>query len=128
MPILNREQFLSKRPLRTETVDVPELGEGAQVIVSEMTARARDAYERSLVDLRGKTPRPMLENVRAKLVARCVVDESGAPLFTEADVEAVGDTSAAAMDRLYAAAQRLNGMTKADEEELVKNSDGPSDA
>jgi len=65
-----------------------------------------------------------LANVRARLCAISIVDETGKRMFSDEDVRALGRKSAAALDRVFAAAQRLSGLTDEDVEELAKNSDG----
>jgi len=114
--MLTREQILGTVTLRTEDVDVPEWG--GVVRVSEMTGAARDAWEQSLVPSeRGAGPN--IANIRARLVAVCVVDEAGERVFSDKDAVALGQKSAAALDRVAKVAQRLNGLT-ADEVEAAK--------
>lgn len=61
------------------------------------------------------------DNIRAKFIVASAVDEQGKPLFTVGDIDALTRKSAAPMDRLFAAAQKLSGMTNEDVEELEKN-------
>lgn len=114
--ILNRDQILESVDLRREEVEVPEWG--GTVLVSEMTGVQRDAYEAGLF---GDDRKVDLRNARARLVAACLIDPDGNPLFTDKDVEALGRKSAAALDRVCAAAQRLNLMTAAALEADAKN-------
>lgn len=118
MPVLTREQILSV-PLKTETVDVPELGEGAQVIVSEMFGTAREEYERVIFDKHGKLVSN--KSLRACLVAVSAVDENGDLLFSPDDVDALGKTSSQALHRIYDAALRLNGMGPTATKDAAKN-------
>lgn len=117
--MLNRDQILEAADLTTEVVAVPEWG--GEVIVSAMTGAARDAWEQSLVVAVGGKARANMENIRARLVVATVVDESGNRLFADADVVALGRKSSAALERVCKAAQRLNGLTKADVESLKGN-------
>lgn len=122
--ILSREAILKADDLKTETVSCPEWG--GSVIVRALTAGERDKWEESLYSAvkRGSGYEVIAhkENLRAKFIAASVVDETGKLLFTAGDIEALSRKSAAPMDRLFAAAQRLSGMTDADIEELEKNS------
>jgi hypothetical protein len=61
------------------------------------------------------------QNVRAYLAVLTVVDEAGNNLFSFKDVEALGRKSAAALDRIFETAQRLNSLNAADIETLEKN-------
>jgi hypothetical protein len=121
MTILSRDWILKKEDLEKELVEVPEWG--GSVWIRCMTASERDAWEASVVtmDAKGKQQKPDLRNLRAKLVVRCACDEAGERLFQDADVEAVGEKSAAAIDRLYSVAARLSKISKADEDEMLGN-------
>jgi hypothetical protein len=123
---LGREKILGADDLASEDVAVPEWG--GVVRVRCMTGAERDRFEESIVDQRGKKTRVDMGNIRAKLVAATVVDEEGARIFSDRDVEALGKKSAAALNRVFEVAQRLSGITDDDVEELAKNSvGGPSD-
>jgi hypothetical protein len=115
---LNKEQILGAQDMKTETVEVPEWG-GA-VLVKTMTGTERDAFEFSLVAGQDAEKRKV-SHVRARLVAYTLVDEAGALLFSEADIAALGAKSAAALDRVYDVAARLNGVGQKDLEALAKN-------
>jgi hypothetical protein len=117
---LTREQILKADDLQTEIVPCPEWG--GDVAVSAMTGQDRDEYERSCLEVRGKSVKQNLDNMRAKLAAATIVDQAGARLFTAADVKALGKKSAAALDRVFSVAQRLNKLTEDDLEELAGNS------
>ncbi len=127
MALLTRDQILAAEDLKRETIDVPEWG--GDVIVRSLTGAERDAFEDSVVRQRGKTRELNLRNARARLVSLSLIDESGTRLFSDGDVEALGRKSAAALDRVFAAAQRLSGLTENDIDELAKNSEsGQSDS
>ena len=118
MTLLSKSQILAAADLVTEDVAVPEWG--GTVRVRAITAAERDAFETSVVgDGKGKRN---LVNLRARLVALAIVDEGGQRLFSDAEAEALGGKSGAAMDRVYAVAQRLSGLTEQDVKELEGNS------
>jgi len=52
-----------------------------------------------------------------------ITDNDGTLLFSQADIESLGAKSCAALDRIYAVAQRLNGLAPEDIKELAKNSE-----
>lgn len=116
---LTRDAILKAQDLPTEVVEIPEWN-GA-VIVRGLTGAERDAFEQSIVETRGKNTRMNLRNIRAKLVALTVVDEDGNRIFSDEDAEALGKKSAAALDRVFAVAQRLSGLRPEDVEELAGN-------
>jgi hypothetical protein len=129
---LNRDQILKAEDLDTEWVPVPEWA--GEVLVKALTGRERDAYENScmaerpVLDATGKPVKGQtqmvrnLGNVRAKLVARSIVDDDGNRLFGDTDVSALGEKSAAALDRVFEVAARLSRLNDEDIEELAGKS------
>ena len=126
MTLLTKSAILAADDLKTEDVDVPEWG--GTVRVRAFSGRERDAFEASLVRGDGKDRKVDLTNMRARLVALTVVDESGQKVFTQDDVDLLGAKSDAALDRVFSVAQKLNGLSGADVEELTKNSSGAPSA
>lgn len=116
---LTRDAILKAQDLPVEEVEVSEWG--GVVRVRGLTGAERDAFEQSIVEQRGKNTRMNLRNIRAKLVALTVVDENGNRIFSDEDAEALGKKSAAALDRIFAVAQRLSGLRPEDVEELAGN-------
>ena len=122
MSLLSKTAILAANDLKSEDVEVPEWG-GA-VRVRSFTGRERDAFEASMVRGDGRDRRVDLTNMRARLVGLTVIDESGQRLFTDEEADLLGAKSGAALDRVFAIAQKLNGLSGADVEELSKNSSG----
>ena len=122
MTLLSKTAILTANDLQTEDVEVPEWG-GA-VRVRSFTGRERDAFESSMVRGEGRDRKVDLTNMRARLVGLTVIDETGQRLFTDDEVDLLGAKSGAALDRVFAIAQKLNGLSGADVEELSKNSSG----
>jgi len=117
--LLSRDQILTAADGQSERVMVPEWG--GEVIVRALTGAERDAFEAALTERRGRRVEVRLENVRARLVAMCAIDEQGGALFYPSDVELLGQKSAAALQRVFEVCQRLSGLTDQDVEELAKN-------
>ena len=122
MTLLSKTAILTANDLKSEDIEVPEWG-GA-VRVRSFTGRERDAFEASMVRGDGKDRKVDLTNMRARLVGLTVIDETGQRLFTDEEVDLLGAKSGAALDRVFAVAQKLNGLSGADVEELTKNSSG----
>lgn len=116
---LSKASILTAQDRTFEDVHVPEWG--GTVRVQALNGKERDALEASMIVGKGKNASVNLQNLRAKLVARAIVDENGNRIFDDADVAALSEKSAAALNRVYEAAQRLSGITNDDVEELVKN-------
>lgn len=130
MAILTRDEILGADDITTITVPVPEWG--GEVLVRALTGAERDRYEESLIRWRAGKGRnvaaiPALANARAKLVSLSVVDENGDPIFTDRDVAALGDKSAAALERVFDVAGKLSGLQPGDLAELMESfGSGPS--
>lgn len=116
---LSRDAILQANDLPRETVPVPEWG--GDVIVRGLTGTERDAYEAETFRLNGTAVTTDLTNMRARLVARTLIDEQGNRLFNDGEVMLLGRKSAVALQRVFEAAQRLSGLTASDVEELRGN-------
>lgn len=119
--LLSKAAILGAPDLPTQDVHVPEWG--GDVRIRALTGAERDAFEAHGAKQKGKGMQLNLQNLRARLVAMAIVDEDGARLFSDADVVALGNKSAAALDRVFTAAARLSGLTPADVQDLTENLD-----
>lgn len=117
MNLLTRDTILAAQDVKYETVTVPEWG--GDVRVRAISAAARDDLEQAAYA--AQVAKQPFRNMRARMVALCVIDAEGKPVFTDADVDALGNKSAAALDRVYAVAARLNAMSNQDIDDLQKN-------
>lgn len=125
---LSKEDILATT-LPQETVDVPEWG--GKIIVRGLTAAERDDYEQAMVETspNGKVQaKRKLQNVRAGLVVRCIVDEKGEREFADSDAAALGTKDAAVIDRLWDVCRRLCGMSTEDEVKLAEGFGKAQDA
>lgn len=118
---LNKAEILAQDDLKFEDVQVPEWG-GAWVRVRTLNASERDEFEASTIVRKGNTTETNLRNIRSRLCLLCLVDENGDRLFQHEDEFPLGGKSAAALDRVFQVAQRLNGLRAEDVDELAKNS------
>ncbi len=116
MALLNKKDILDHVDLASEVIDVPEWG--GQVKVITMSGFARDRFEASIT---GKNGGSNFDNIRAKLAAATIADDAGNLLFDEADIAKLGRKSCAALDRVFAASQKLNRLSQQDVEDLAKN-------
>jgi ribosomal protein S21 len=122
---LTKEQILAAADLPEEVVDVPEWG--GKVLIRGMTGAERDAFEESVMVTRGNNRELNLRNFRAKLVARSIVDPvTKERMFSDNEIVELGKKSARALQRVFEAALRLNGMTAESVEELTKSTEEAS--
>lgn len=113
---LTRDQILAKRlDLPREPVDVPQLG--GEVFVRVMTAAEKDRFEADHLARKDK-----LADFRARLVVAVACDADGLPLFTPADVPALGELSSLAIEPVVRKGLAMNGLGGNDAlEGAVKN-------
>lgn len=122
--LLDKTKIFAADDKPLERVEVPEWG--GHVFVRTMSAGERDAYEAELYDLsqggKKKDAKSMMDNARARLLVRTLVDEKGERLFEDSDIKDLGGKSGLVVDRIFTVARKVNGLTEADVDELVGNS------
>lgn len=118
---LTKDLILKANDIETKEVYIPEWN--GTVLIKGMNGTERDAYEASLLVGKGKDKEITYDNLRAKLVAKTVVDENGERIFTDDDIAQLGKKSASAIDRIFGEAQKLCGIADEDLKEMVKNSE-----
>lgn len=108
---LTYKDFLRARPLDTRDVSVPEWAPADMsaedaatltVTVRALSGKQRDAFEASLVKREGSKAKPDYVNIRAKLVALCMVAGPDDPPWSET---VLGASNAAALDRVFTVCQ-----------------------
>jgi len=118
--ILTKDQILEVDDLKSVSVEVPEWG--GTVLVRSMNGSDRDAFDSSLYITNADGSRTAeMSNLRSKLVALTMVDEANVRLFEVADIPRLALKSAAALERVFEAAQRINGIGAKAEGEALKN-------
>jgi len=113
---LKRDEILAADDVARKTVKVPEWG--GEVVVVTMSGEQRDEWEQAIQDGKGGA---RVDNVSARLLAFCLVDDNGKRLFSIDDVTALGRKSSKVLSRLTDVAMRLNGLREADVEQALKN-------
>lgn len=117
--ILTREDILARDDRRYEVVEVPEWG--GSVRIRTLSARERDEFEESILRRRGQAVEVVMRGMRVRLAALCMVDEQGNRLFSDDEVEVLADRSAAAIERVFEAAARLNRILPEDLQAALGN-------
>jgi hypothetical protein len=121
MRVLTRDEILgNKRPPKMEPVRIPHWGDGG-VYVKELSAGDVDAFEAAMQEEAKKSKdgeyRP---NVRGRVLALCLCDGEGKPIFKPEDADALGEFPKWQIDALIDAAFRLNRLSEAYEKGLEK--------
>ena len=124
---LSASDILKAEDIEIASVDVPEWKNSngdSTVHIKALTGLERDDYECSvfMTDDKAKSPAERRKNFRAQLLVRAIVSADGVPMFTVKDIDALGRKSGKALDRCYEVATRLSGMSKSDQQEILKNS------
>ena len=102
-----------------EMVTVPEWG--GDVFLRVMSGCDRDSYEASQIKMVGKQLTMDLANKRANLIVRCVCDDKGTRLFSDAQAAGIASKNAQVLDRIYRVALRINALEDDAVEEAAKN-------
>jgi hypothetical protein len=117
--MLNRDVILQADDLTREEVLVPEWG--GTVHVRTMTGMEGESYEEACLAAT-QDGRTDIKGMRVRLLLMTLCDEKGNCLFAAEDADVLSAKSAAALDRLFQVALRINGLT----EEAVKEQEGNS--
>ncbi len=119
---VSKDSILAFKPKPTVKINVPEWG--GEVFIRIMSGQERDAYEDETYRVNGADVSVNRLNLRARLLVRCLSDESGARIFaSDSDAEALGQTPSPILDKLFSEAAKVNGITPKDEADLAKNSE-----
>lgn len=114
--MLTKEQILQADDIVTETVSVPEWG--GEIMVRALSGAQIDRLEQEITNARVNG---VTENVRARWVARCVIDEKGDRLFDDTEIVHLGKKSGAVLDDIFDVCMRINGRGEKYIRELEKN-------
>jgi hypothetical protein len=116
--LVTREEILKASDIKTKDVEVKEWG--GLVRLKSLTAAERDAFTKSIAVGRGRDKDVDLQNIRAKFVSLCLVNEEGQRLFNKPSD--LGAKSSAVIERLYTEAAAMSGLTEEQLQEAIKNS------
>ena len=125
MTLLNFDDIVASQDKEYQDVDVPEWG--GTVRIATMSGEDRDRWELSMMQADDNSERGFKLNFdaysRVRLVAMCLVDDNFNRIFvTKEQIEKLSQKSGKVMDLLYDVAQRVNGITDEDIDDLEKNS------
>lgn len=119
MKLLDRAAFFAAEDSKFEDVPVPQLG--GMVRIRVLSGEARDAFNAYIKSF-GDEPR-QASAINAALLVQTCIEESGEPMFTLEDIDAIRKKSVGALDVMAAAAMRINGMGVEAVPEAEKNSE-----
>ncbi len=112
-----KAEILGAWKFNEERVSLPG---GTTALMREFSGALRDAYEQAMVKVVDGKREADLSNMRAKLVAPCLIDEqTNQPMFT---VDELAAAPASVLEPLWIAAQKINSMGGTSLEDAAKNS------
>lgn len=118
-PELDAETILGVDDRPMEKVAVPEWG--GHVYVMSISGFDRDQFDRYMARHVDPESQEIVGcNWRAALLARCLCNSQEQLLFSEQQIEQLGNKSGAVLDRLFTVARRLNRMDQRDIDEIKK--------
>ena len=109
MSLITRDFLLKNRHLKRERVAFPELGEGIEMIITELSAGAAVEFSEAASGGKGNP---------ADLAVRCLVDETGERLFKDEEAgELASRLSVVVLNKIAATTLRLSGFNRTDEDQ-----------
>ena len=122
--MLTREQLLGSFQRRYRDVDTPV----GMLRIQNLNEGEKAAWQDANYDKEGRLVESWLSKSRRRLIAACLVDESGNLLLQPKDAEKLKGLDASVTAVLGDACSEHIGMTKGEKKELEKNSDeAPAD-
>ena len=121
MALLTKQAILEAQDIQTTDVECPEWG--GTVRIKAPTGAERDEFEQMITKRKGKDVTTDLRNVRARTVAKFAINEDGSRMFTDQEAGALGQKSAAALDRCFTAWLTLAGLSEKEMEDVSENLD-----
>lgn len=123
--MLNADAFRKKTPtLAQETVKVPALGD--EVMVSEMSAADRDAYDRESAKFRESGGDTV--GIRSRFLVRCLRNPDGTLMLRPEESGLLSRWPPSVIDPLIEVASRLNGMGQKEVDKIAGESAGAPSA
>ena len=120
MSLLSRTEFLAPTPRRYLDVDLPV--KGGQVRIRSLTESEKEQYETDMLTDKGTPKRSAVQSARRRLVALCLVDETGSLLLSPADVDALRILDGKDLAVLQDSCMEHVGFKPTDLDSLEKNS------
>lgn len=121
--LVSRETLLAPVKPPEERVSVPEFGDGAEILVVGLTTRQRNDFDAQFLGRNGQRIPAKVATVRERIIIASCRNDDGTPVFTTADIPAIGNLPAAVTERIVDVAQRLSGFRTSDIDQTAKNSD-----
>jgi hypothetical protein len=110
---LTKEQILSAQDIKTTDVDVPEWG-GVIRVRNLSALERRQLLRKSMEDELDE------DQTEIAFFVKCIVDETGQPLFNADEIKAIANKSASAYTKIVSAVLNINALTTDAIEDIKK--------
>lgn len=123
--VVTADEFLTSPIMERQKKDVPvpELGPGKVIPVWGMTPRERTEFDDKKSRLKPAQREVLAAQIRERIVIECCRNDDGTQLFSEAQVEQLGQKRGDVFERLVNVCLDLSGFTGEDIDALAKNSE-----
>lgn len=118
--IMGRDDFLGAKSVRY-TVEPLPWDSSRAIRVRNLSDKLQSKYELENLLSDGTPSAERLQTAKRRLVALCVVDGDGAPLFTEADVKDMEETDGKLIAFAFSVAQKHCNIEATAKDALLKN-------
>ena len=103
-------------------LELPEVG--LVVRIQSLSEKEKSEYETRLIAKSGRgVVRDRLQDATRRLIALCLVDDKNDRVFSNADIDKIGELDSFVSSRIYEACQEHCGFNKNDIETTVGNSE-----
>lgn len=114
-----REQILATAKLEMKKVFVKAWN--TYVFLKPLSIKEHEKWEKQIINDDGTAKDNI--SLKASMVIASCYDEAGNKLFEPGDIEALGETAAEPINKLFAVCSELNAITSKDIDELEGNSE-----
>ena len=130
MALLNRNQILEAKDIKTKDIEVHEWG--GTIRIKQLSAKEYNDITMNMVNIRKMAAKQLsskknsdenledainelaIKNQKILLIIKSVVDENMKPLFTEADMELLYQKNTNVIDRIIAEIEEFNAVSSED--------------
>ena len=129
MALLNRNQILEAKDIKTKVIPVPEWG--GDIMIKQLSAKEYNDITMNMVNIKKMAAKQLskknadenledaineiaIKNQKILLIIKSVVDENMKPLFTEADLELLYQKNTNVIDKIIAEIEEFNAVSTED--------------
>ena len=130
MALLNRNQILEAKDIKTKVIPVPEWG--GDIMIKQLSAKEYNDITMNMVNIRKMAAKQLskkknsdenledainelaIKNQKILLIIKSIVDENMKPLFTEADLELLYQKNTNVIDKIIAEIEEFNAVSTED--------------